>query len=164
MKQMQSRKHDRQRAGSGKASGSFCFVCISLVQSYTPSDFLIPKMRRRIPLKSLGLRKDTTFILSPPNKSFCTEPRQISPAEQPKRPAKIAPGKSGLPKALRQTQSISSLCCFPGISQAAPPLRKMERGWSPLPSICFSTGSLLVYAAMGKACVRKTKAPKNLIL
>lgn len=120
-------------------------------------------MRRRIPLKSLGLRKDTTFILSPPNKSFCTEPRQTSPAEQPKRPAKIAPGKIGQPKAPHQTQSKSSLCCFPDISQAAPSLRKMERGAPPSPSICFPRCSLLVYAAMGKAFVRKTKAPKNLI-
>lgn len=102
-------------------------VCIPGLGDYTPSDFLIPKIRRRIPLKSLGLRKETTFIPSPPNKSFCTEPRQTAPAGPPKRPIKTALEKSGRPAAPRQTQSKSFPCCFPGISQAAPPLRKMER-------------------------------------
>jgi len=116
-----------RRTGSSKASGSSYFVFMYLqVKSYTPSDFLIPKMRRRIPLKSLGLRKETTFILSPPNKSFCTEPRQTAPAGPPTRRVKTAPEKSGPPKARRRTQSRSFPCCFPGISQTAPSLRKME--------------------------------------
>ena len=137
MRQMQSRKNRIANEPEAIRLPARCILYVSLDQSYTPSDFLIPKMRRRIPLKSLGLRKDTTFILSPPNKSFCTEPRQTSPAEQPKRPAKIAPGKIGQPKAPRQTQSKSSLCCFPGISQAAPSLRKMERGAPPRQASVF---------------------------
>lgn len=103
---------------------------VSQVGDHTPSDFLIPKMRRRIPLKSLGLRKETTFIPSPPNKNFCTEPRQTAPAGPPVRPIKTAPEKNGPPKAPRQTQSKSFPCCFPGISQAAPPLRKDASGFS----------------------------------
>lgn len=137
MRRMQSRKNRIANEPEAiKASGSLHFVCISRSELHTIR-FLIPKMRRRIPLKSLGLRKDTTFILSPPNKSFCTEPRQTSPAEQPKRPAKIAPGKIGQPKAPHQTQSKSSLCCFPDISQAAPSLRKMERGAPPRQASVF---------------------------
>lgn len=133
-----------QKAPSG---GSF-FVCIP-TQGYTLSDFLILKIRRRIPLKSFGLRKETTFIPDPPNKSFCTEPRQTIPAGQPTRPAKIAPEKNGLLKAPAQTQSRSIPCYFSGISQAAPPRRKMK-GASPS-SICLLTCSISVYAGYGKA-------------
>ena len=104
----------------------FLSLYVSPCRSYTPSDFLIPKMRRRIPLKNLGLRKETTFIPSPPNKSFCTESRQTAPAEPPIRPIKTALGKTGLQEAQRRTQLKSFPCCFPDVSQAAPPLRKMK--------------------------------------
>ena len=67
---MQSRKNRIANEPEAIKASARCILYVSLDQSYTPSDFLIPKMRRRIPLKSLGLRKDTTFILSPPKQKF----------------------------------------------------------------------------------------------
>ena len=113
MRRMQSRKNRIANEPEAiKASGSLHFVCISRSELHTIR-FFDSENEAQDSAQEFRTAKDTTFILSPPNKSFCTEPRQTSPAEQPKRPAKIAPGKIGQPKAPHQTQSKSSSAASP---------------------------------------------------
>ena len=164
MRRMQSRKN--RIANEPEAIKSFparCILYVSLDQSYTPSDFFDSENEAQDSAQEFRTAERYHFHTSPPNKSFCTEPRQTSPAEQPKRPAKIAPGKIGQPKAPHQTQSkIIPLLLPRYLTGSTVPAQDGERS-APSPSICFPRCSLLVYAAMGKAFVRKTKAPKNLI-
>ena len=112
MRRMQSRKN---RIANERSDKSFRLVafCMYLSIRVTHHPIFDSENEAQDSAQEFRTAKDTTFILSPPNKSFCTEPRQTSPAEQPKRPAKIAPGKIGQPKAPHQTQSKSSSAASP---------------------------------------------------